>query len=68
VLFDGEPGEIEFVADALIGNPAMDCYVEEHGGDVMVIGPKRFGKVFLTQTDTSEDSVFVCRAEDVKLT
>jgi hypothetical protein len=44
VLFDGEPGEIEFVADALIGNPAMDWYVEEHGG--MVIEPKRFGECF----------------------
>jgi hypothetical protein len=30
VLFHGEPGEIEFVADARIGDPAMDWYVEEH--------------------------------------
>jgi hypothetical protein len=68
VLFHGEPGEIEFVADALIGDPAMDGYVEEHGGGVMVIEPKCFGRAFLTETQTAEDLVFVSRAEDRKLT
>jgi hypothetical protein len=68
VLFHGEPGEIEFVADALIGDPAMDWYVEEHGGGVMVIEPKYFGQAFLTETQTEEDLVFVSRAEDRKLT
>ena len=63
VLFHGEPGEIEFVADALIGDPAMDWYVEEHGGGVMVIEPKCFGRAFLTETHTAEDLVFVSRAE-----
>ena len=53
VLFHGEPGEIEFVADALIGDPAMDWYVEEHGGGVMVIEPKYFGQAFLTETPNS---------------
>jgi hypothetical protein len=32
VLFHDEPGEIEFVADELIGDPAMDWYFEELGG------------------------------------
>jgi hypothetical protein len=32
VLFHDEPGEIEFEADALIGDPAMDWYIEEKGG------------------------------------
>ena len=63
VLFHGEPGEIEFVADALIGDPAMDWYVEEQGGGVMVIEPKCFGRAFLTETHTAEDLVFVSRAE-----
>ena len=67
VLFHGEPGEIEFVADTLIGDPAMDWYVEEHGGDVMVIETKYFGQAFLTETQTAEDLVFVSRAEDRKL-
>jgi hypothetical protein len=62
VLFHGEPGEIEFVADALIGDPATDWYVKEFGGGVMVIEPKCFGRAFLTQTHTAEDLVFVSRA------
>jgi hypothetical protein len=43
-------------------------YVEEHGGGVMVIEPKCFGRAFLTETHTAEDLVFVPRAEDRKLT
>ena len=66
VLFHDEPGEIEFVADALIGDPAMDWYVEEHGGGVMVIEPKYFGHAFLTETHI-DHLVFVSRAEDRKL-
>jgi hypothetical protein len=61
VLFNGEPGEIEFVADALIGDAAMDWYIEEHGGGVMVIEPKCFGRVFLTDTHGEEDLVLVSR-------
>jgi hypothetical protein len=68
VLFHGEPGEIEFVADGLIADPAMDYYVEEHGGGVMVIEPKCFGRAFLTDTHTDEDLVLVSRAEELKLT
>jgi hypothetical protein len=68
VLFHGEPGEIEFVADVLIGDPAMDWYVKEHGGGVMVIEPQYFGQAFLTETQTEDDLVFVSRAEDRKLT
>jgi hypothetical protein len=68
VLFYGEPGEIEFVADAFVGDPAMDWWVEEHGGGVMVIEPRYFGQAFLTETHTEEDLVFVSRAEDGKLT
>jgi hypothetical protein len=66
VLFHGEPGEIEFVADALIGDPAMDWYVEKQGGGVMVIEPKYFGRAFLRETHT-EDLVFVSRADHRKL-
>lgn len=61
VLFHGEPGEIEFVATMLGQDPALDWYVREYGGGVMVIEPKRFGRAFLTQTDHEEDLVFVSR-------
>jgi hypothetical protein len=32
VLFHAEPGEIEFVADAIIGDPETEWYVEQYGG------------------------------------
>ena len=68
VLFHGEPGEVEFVADALTGDAAMDWYIKEHGGGVMIIEPKRFGRVFLHETESEEDLVFVSRAENEALT
>ncbi len=57
-----EPGEIEFVVDKITGDPAMDWYVQEFGGGVMVIEPKHFGNVFLSETEDFEDLVFVGRA------
>jgi hypothetical protein len=63
VLFHGEPGEIEFVADTLVGDPAMDWYIKEFGGGVMVLEPKHFGRAFLTVTHNTEDLEFVSRAE-----
>ena len=62
VMLHGEPGEIEFVADKLVGDPAMGWYVQELGGGVMVIEPKVFGRVFLRETEVAEDLVLVARA------
>jgi len=31
VMFHGEPGEIEFVADPLISDPQTDWYVQKYG-------------------------------------
>ncbi|MGA3027595.1 MAG: hypothetical protein ABSF98_22775 [Bryobacteraceae bacterium] len=59
VLYDGEPGEIEFVADP--ANDPDDWYVTEYGGGVMVIEPKHFGLLFLTTTQDEEDLEFVSR-------
>ncbi|MGA7855107.1 MAG: hypothetical protein WCA15_17420 [Candidatus Acidiferrales bacterium] len=61
VLFHGAPGEIEFVVDGLTGDPAMDWYVEEFGGGVMVLEPKYFGAAFLAASDGKEDLIFVSR-------
>ena len=61
VIFHGEPGEIEFVADKLVGDPAADWYVRELGGGVMIVEPKFFGHVFLRDTDEAEDLIFVSR-------
>ena len=62
VLFHGEPGEIEFVVDKLVGDPAMDWYMKEEGPGVMVVEPKHFGRAFLRDTHNAEDLKFVSRA------
>jgi hypothetical protein len=64
VLFHGEPGEIEFVADVLTGDPAMDWHIVESGGGVMVIEPKFFGRAFLSDPGDDEDLEFVSRTDD----
>ena len=61
VLFHGEPGEIEFIVDALSGDPAMDWYMNEHGPGVMVLEPKIFGRAFIRDTESAEDLVLVSR-------
>lgn len=59
VLYHGEPGEIEFVVNGRSGDPAMDWYVDEFGGGVMVIEPRFFGRVFVSEVD--DLLVFVSR-------
>ena len=60
VLFHGEPGEIEFVADRLVGDAALDWYVNELGPGVMVHEPKHFGSAYVRGL---ENLVFVARSE-----
>jgi hypothetical protein len=60
VRYDGELGEIEFVAEE--GDPAMDWYIKECGGPgVMVIEPKVFGRVYISDTENEEDLILVSR-------
>jgi hypothetical protein len=47
VLLHGEPGVIQFVADAA-NNP--EWYVKEHGGGVMILEPKVFGRLLVSDT------------------
>jgi len=61
VLFHGEPGEIEFVAEKLIGDPAMDWHVKEHGPGVMVLEPKSFQRAFICDTENAEDLQLLSR-------
>ena len=64
VLYHGEPGEIEFVADPLIDDPETEWYVKEFGGGVMVIAPKVFGRVFISRIEQDEDLDFVSRLSE----
>jgi hypothetical protein len=63
VLFHGEPGEIELVADSAVADPETDWYVQEYGGGVMVLEPKNFGRAFLPEPQTTEDLEFVARGD-----
>ncbi|MGA9963699.1 MAG: hypothetical protein WBQ10_00705 [Terriglobales bacterium] len=61
VLFHGEPGAIEFVADPLVKDKETEWYVQEYGKGVMVVEPKVFGRAFLSRTENAEDLIFVSR-------
>ena len=63
VTYHGEPGEIEFVADKVIGDSAIDWYVTEHGGGVMIVAPKFFGRVFVHDTKNDEDLILIARED-----
>ena len=55
------PGEIEFVADPLVADPATSWYIETCGTGVMIREPVVLGLVFTGETD--EDLKFVARAD-----
>lgn len=59
ILLHGEPGEIEFVADPAID--PEDSFVTEHGGGVMILEPKVFGRLFVSDTQNYEDLDLVSR-------
>jgi hypothetical protein len=62
VLLHGEPGEIEFVVERLVGDPAMDWHMREQGQGVMVLEPKQFGRAYIRDTENAEDLKFISRA------
>ena len=61
VLYHGEPGEVEFVVEKLVGDPAVDWHMKEQGPGIMVLEPKFFGRVYTCQTEDDEDLQFVSR-------
>jgi hypothetical protein len=62
VLFHGEPGEIDFVVESVVGDPAMDWYMKELGPGVMVHEPKHLGSAYIKDTTNHGDLVFVSRS------
>ena len=63
MLFHGEPGEVEFVADPLAPDPETGWYLKEYGGGAMVVeaSPRVFGRVYQTDTQKAEVLIFVSR-------
>ena len=64
VLFHGEEGEVEFVAEGPVGNPAIDWNVKHNGPGVMILEPKFFGRVYICESETSKELVFVSRGKE----
>jgi hypothetical protein len=62
VTYHREPGRVDFVAEPSIDDPETAWYVKEFGGGVMILEPKAFGSVFLTEPDSDEDLILVSRA------
>jgi hypothetical protein len=65
VLFHREPGHIEFVVDKLTSDAAMDWYMNEFGGGIMILEAKHFGRVFVhaESLPETEDLEFISRVE-----
>jgi hypothetical protein len=61
VTYHGEPGEIQFVGDKIVGDAAIDWHVTEQGGGVMIIEPKVFGHVFVHDTANEEDLILIAK-------
>jgi hypothetical protein len=64
VLFHGEEGEIEYVAEGPVGDPAIDWNVKHNGPGVMILEPKFFGRVYIPASETSEELIFISRCQD----
>ena len=54
-------GEMEFVVEKLIGDPAMDWYMKEQGTSLMILAPKSFVRVYTSDTENDEDLEFVLK-------
>ena len=64
ITFDGHPGKVEFVVAEPTGDPAMDWFLEEYGGGVMVID-EQIGSVFVGIEVLEEGPLrFVSRAPE----
>jgi hypothetical protein len=61
VLFHGEPGEIELVADPVVSDPETAWYVQKYERGVMILEPKYFGRAFSSDPRTDCDLEFVAR-------
>lgn len=54
IKLNGHPGRIEFIVTHYTGDPAMDWYIDEFGGGVMIIDDL-VGNVFLSVENIEKD-------------
>ncbi len=55
----GEIGVVEFVVERITGDAALDWYVQEFGGVMLLVSP--FGRVFISDLANDEDLELVAR-------
>lgn len=60
IRYNGHAGVVEFVVEKITGDAALDWYVEEYGGGVM-LSVGTYGNLFLETTEDDEDLSFVSR-------
>jgi hypothetical protein len=65
VRYHEELGRIEFIVEPGGTAEQTDWYLQELGPGVMILEPKVFGRVFVTNTETEPALVFVARADTV---
>jgi hypothetical protein len=63
VRYFGEPGEVEFVIELGAAEPQTNWYLETQGPGAMILEPKVFGRVYLTDTAADEKLVLVARRD-----
>lgn len=65
IKLHGHPGRVEFVVTHYSGDPAMNWYIDEFGGGVM-IKDEHAGDVFLSVENIEQDAglEFVSRAQN----
>jgi hypothetical protein len=62
VEYFGDRGHVEFVVKDPTDDPSLDWHLQTNGPGVMVIEPKHFGRVYITDVEDDEKLVFVSRA------
>jgi hypothetical protein len=64
VQYWGEPGEVECVVQPAVAQPELDWYLQTYGPGAMVIEPKVFGRVYVTEPGADGKLVLLARAHD----
>jgi hypothetical protein len=62
VTYAGNAAVVELLVDGLSGDPEKDWLFENCGAGVMLVEPKVFGRVYLSDLEDDEDLLFVSQA------
>ncbi|HEX5235290.1 MAG TPA: hypothetical protein VFW25_08175 [Silvibacterium sp.] len=63
VLYGGEWGIIELVADPAVSDPETHWFIQEYGRGVMISELERFGRIFTSDPEDDGDLELLSRSE-----